>query len=154
MAKLPSILVKSAAPVVEADIIPVFQGGSSASSAAKGPYGALAKRFGAKGPSSEFMSLQFVRFGGIGKAAHVLFGGMGRQKDVTDERARFVGALAWQKLSSERVKSVALHADFFGETRLARAFVEGMLLASYRFDKHKSVPRAEDSALGKIFVYS
>ena len=58
------------------------------------------------------------------------------------------GGSVWQKLCSEKVRSAAIHVDSLFEARgihaelthlrIARAFAEGMVLAAYSFNKHRS----------------
>jgi leucyl aminopeptidase len=71
--------------------------------------------------------------------------GLGNKKTFTPEIARITGAVVYNKMSSEKVKSFGLDVDTLLKSinknqadEVLRAFLEGFYLASYSFDKYKS----------------
>lgn len=71
--------------------------------------------------------------------------GLGVKKSFVPEKARQSGAAAYSKLASERVAHLGIEVDSLLKSTtkaqaepLLRAFLEGMLLASYSFDKYKT----------------
>lgn len=86
-------------------------------------------------------TMQFGRFLGSGDR-NLLFVGLGLAKDFKAEWARQCGGLAWQKLSAEKAQEVAVPTEGFEDHALS--FAEGMMLACYKFMKHKSNGNASD----------
>ncbi len=108
-----------------------------------------------------------VRFAGVRGADHVLFVGAGSDKSGVNalgaaERLRRLGAQVAHKLSAEKSKSATVYLESFlgREAALAvaadlaaYAFLEGMGLASYRFDKYFSKPnKKKDGILSVTLV--
>lgn len=86
----------------------------------------------------------FIRASYIEKT-NLLIAGLGNKKDFTAEKARQTGAIIFNKLSSEKVKTFGIDVDALLKIAaksqaedLLLALVEGFLLASYTFEKHKS----------------
>lgn len=132
----------------DTDIIAVYQDGSKKAVAPKGPYGAVvAKLRKLDAFAGRCGSVLFLRFGGKGGASNALLVGFGLPGELTEEKARQAGGHAWQKLVAEKAKAVVVRADsIFGqkaldrdltETRIARAFAEGLIFGAYKFEKHK-----------------
>ncbi len=77
---------------------------------------------------------------------NLLFVGLGKPEEATGETYRVAGALLAKKLEAEKVKAAGIDLASFqwkglkdlDFRRLSATFVEGMLLASYRFDTYKS----------------
>jgi leucyl aminopeptidase len=136
------------------DVVAVYQDSAKKPVPPKGPYGpAVAKLRKSDTFAGRQGSVEFVRFGGKGGAADVLFVGLGTAEELTEEKVRSAGGHAWQKILAAKSKAVIVRADsLFGakgldrdltETRLARAFAEGLILGAYKFEKHKG--KASDS---------
>ena len=90
-------------------------------------------------------SCYFIRGSYIEKT-NLLVAGLGSKKQFTPEKARQTGAVVYNKLNAEKVKGLAIDVDVILSSvakpqanELLRAFLEGFYLASYTFDKHKSV---------------
>ena len=145
MWKLPTLESKSSSVSTETDVVVVFQDAAKKAIVGKGPYSAVAARI-RKGDSFEARcgSVQYVRFGGKRLAENVLFVGLGAEADLTEEKIRVAGANAWAKLQAEKSKTAVVHLDSALGNKMVRAFAEGMILATYQFNKHKSAPAAKD----------
>lgn len=159
--KLPTLEARAGAVTVDTDLVPVFQGAAGASGkkavkkGAKAEGGAYDDVIARIGEGDVFTgrhgSLQFVRFGGLNGAQNALFVGMGKIADLTEQKLRLAGGMAWGKLTAEKVRSVAIDLDSLTRglksdlpaKRAARVFAEGFLLGAYKFDKYKSKPKAE-----------
>ncbi len=89
-------------------------------------------------------SVQLVRFGGVGPSEHVLFSGFGEPGDLTEERVRSWGGAMVSRLSSERISSLRIDLDAFAgdSRRFLRAWLEGLLLGSYQFNRHRTLVSA------------
>lgn len=92
-------------------------------------------------------SASFIRGSYIEKI-NLMFVGLGNKKDSTFETARQSGAIAYGKVSAEKVKTLGIDVDSLlkaaGKDQTAGvlcAFLEGFYLASYSYDKHKSTPK-------------
>jgi leucyl aminopeptidase len=136
------------------DVVAVYQDSAKKPVPPKGPYGlAVAKLRKSDAFAARQGSTEFVRFGGKGGVADALFVGLGTAEELTEEKARSAGGHAWQKLLAVKCKAVVVRADaLFGakgldrdltETRLARAFAEGLILGAYKFEKHKGKVTSE-----------
>lgn len=89
----------------------------------------------------------FIRASYIDKN-NILVAGLGVKKESTPEIARQTGANVYNKVTAEKVKELVIDADALLKVagkQLASvtlgAFLEGFYLASYSFDKYKSVPK-------------
>ncbi|HEY2141666.1 MAG TPA: leucyl aminopeptidase [Solirubrobacteraceae bacterium] len=71
--------------------------------------------------------------------------GMGARETLTPERARVAAAVARDRVRELSARAVCLQAPA-GEPRVQTALVEGMVLADYRFDSHRSAPDASENA--------
>jgi leucyl aminopeptidase len=158
---LPILEVKPApAKGADTDIIAVYQDAAKKAIPPAGPYLATVGKFRkAEGFAARSGSIQAIPFAGKGGAKHVLFVGMGAAGELTEEKARTAGGHAFQKLLAEKSGSAVVRLDslFSGkgldrdltETRLARAFAEGLLLGAYKYDKHKSAPKSDPKSKDK-----
>ena len=89
----------------------------------------------------------FIRGSYIEKC-NLLVAGLGVKSDSTPEGARQSGAVVFNKVNAEKVKSLGIDVDALvkgtGKEHAAvtlAAFLEGFYLASYTFDKYKSVQK-------------
>lgn len=148
---------KSASVSVDCDILVVFQDGSKKPIAVKSPYKALVEKSRKTNTfTASAGSTLFIPYGGKGSAKNVLFVGLGLEADLTLEKARQAGAHAFSKLTSEKMKTVSFLIDVLGESKnndaavsRAHAFMEGLVLSSYKFDKYKKKdPKKEVSSFG------
>ena len=163
MSKPPSLTVQAAADT-DTDLVFVFQDSGKKAAPPKGAYGATVERFRKGGTfTGAVKSQQFLRFSGKAPAENALLAGLGIPAELTEEKARMSGGLAWLRLSAEKCKSIAIHVDSLadakgirsepGATRLIHAFVEGMILRAYTFTKHKSKSgKEEDAGPAKIAI--
>lgn len=71
-----------------------------------------------------------------------------QNEDLTAEKARVLGGDTLQKVESLHLKNIKIVSEFQNE--ITKAFVEGLLLASYRFDKYKK--KKETPELSSILV--
>jgi leucyl aminopeptidase len=159
MGKLPKLEARlstsasAAGAAADTDLVAVFQDGGKKALPAKGEYGPVIERF-RKGDAfaARHGAIQFVRFGGKGRAENVLLVGLGQPGELTEEKARAAGGSAWSRLVAEKARAVCVNADtLFGargirsdltHARLARAFAEGLILGAYRFEKYKGSAKA------------
>ncbi len=80
-----------------------------------------------------------------GRAARILLAGIGKQAEVTAERIRQAGAKAFRAVKSCSIQKIALDAGIFSELPEEKTggetasfyFLEGGLLARYRFRKYR-----------------
>lgn len=151
---LPIYKVKNAAGTVDAEILLVSQESNQKPSLPKGPYRGHIEKLRKKDAfSGAVKSVQFVRFGGRTGAESVLLVGLGPLKEWNDERFRVAGAVAYSKLSAERVARASLKLDTAAiQPSQVAAFCEGFALASYSFKKHRSKSDKEAKALELTFV--
>ena len=154
--KLPAVTVSRTVPAVDTEIVLVLQGENRKIIVpSKAKYADLLRKF-AKGDAFQARhgAVQFMRFSGKRGARNVAFLGMGKSADLTPEKARQAAAAAWAKLAAEKVSSAAVSMDgVLAHAAHARAFLEGMLLNAYSFNKYKKA--AEPSvALSKLVLVS
>ncbi|NDD92361.1 hypothetical protein EBZ37_09780, partial [bacterium] len=151
--KLPSVEARQAAPSVDTEVVPVFQGENrKISLPAKSKYSSLLEKF-SKGEafSARHGSLQMVRFAGVGSAQNVVFLGLGKSSELTAEKARLAAAMLWSKLSAEKVTSVSISMEAgLTQPALVRGFLEGLLLNAYSFNKYK---QGADQSVGLSKIY-
>jgi leucyl aminopeptidase len=152
---LPILEVKAApAKGADTDIVAVYQDAAKKAIPPKGPYLATVGKFRkSEGFGGRSGSVQSIPFAGKGGVKHALFVGMGPAGELTEEKARNAGGNAFQKLLAEKSTGAVVRLDslFNGrgldrdltETRLARAFAEGLLFGAYKYDKHKSAPQGD-----------
>jgi leucyl aminopeptidase len=157
MWKIPSLRSQPKLVAVEADLVLIAQDATRSKSDEEGLYGVLqAQLVRQKVVSGKLGQTAFVRNGGKRLAESVLFVGVGPASSLDTEKYRRAGAQAYSKLSTEKVSSARIRAeDFQGADPIAAAgaFAEGFLLASYRFDHHKS-SAPESQAFSLTFVVS
>src|SRR6185437_11079532 len=140
---LPKLEIRPVSRGADTDLLLVAQDGAKKPLAAKGSYAKVVSRF-RKGDafSAGSGSTQFVRFGGRRPVESVLLLGIGPARDLQAEKLRQAGGSAWQKLSAEKSKSVAVHVDALAgrddSTELLRALAEGLVLGCYGFKKYKT----------------
>jgi leucyl aminopeptidase len=80
-----------------------------------------------------------------GRAVRIVLAGLGKQSELTAERIREAGARAFRAVRSFRIENMALAARIFDELQhsgtwhetAAFYFLEGGLLARYRFRKYR-----------------
>ncbi|MCM0605036.1 MAG: leucyl aminopeptidase [Xanthomonadaceae bacterium] len=150
-----SFEVKSSSTASNTEIVAVYQDGSKKPVLPKSGFPKTLTKFVERLKKSGAFSAgnrstQFIRFGGSKGSENVLFVGMGIAKDSSAERARGAGGTACVKLLGEKADKVTIYADSFGENalELAAAFVEGIALRAYNFDKYLS--KREDLSLTKV----
>jgi leucyl aminopeptidase len=81
------------------------------------------------------------------RPSRALVVGLGDRDEFEPERARVAGAIAARTAGSFEATSIALAGpDSNDPSALATAAVEGVILASYRFDRFKSKPGDEDDS--------
>lgn len=144
----------AAAKSVQAEIVFIHSGSPKSSS-----YSALLKKLG---QSTRFAGKggqqAFVRFGGRGKAESILFAGLGKTADLTEEKLRSSGGSAWIKLSHEKCGSFAVQLDTVpvpaGSTteRAWTALAEGLVLGAYEFRRHRKIAGDPPKAARITFV--
>ena len=71
-------------------------------------------------------------------AARVITVGLGKQSELTPERARVAAAVSLARARDAGAKRVAWAVPDGTDDATARALTEGTLLAAYRFDRYKS----------------
>lgn len=154
MSKLPNIELKpTIRQSVDSEVVPVFQK-SKKIVPIKGPYASVINRFKKAGLfDAAYKKEEYIRFGGEGPALDVLFAGMGDPSKLSEERARVMGAGVYQRLSREKARSAVISIDPLlkvkglktgvDQVSLVKAFTEGMLLASYEFEKYKTLSKAK-----------
>lgn len=158
MYKRPVIECRSTSGKVDVDIIPLFQkpakGDKNVVIPPKGPYFNLVDKLKRSGAvTGEPKTTLFVRFSGKGQADSVLFSGIGPSGELVEERTRIAGAVVFTKLSSEKSRSATVSLEALGgDMKLAQAFTEGFLLASYRFDKHRSQKKDDHGPHKLVFT--
>jgi leucyl aminopeptidase len=149
---------------VDADVIVTFQDSARKPIVPRGAYAALTEKL-REGDSFAARpgTTQFIRFGGQAGAESVLVVGLGAIAELTEERARQAGGNAWAKLSAEKCRTVSIDAELFSDASqgarelkegpsagvLVRAFAEGLALAAYQFNRHKSQPKPEGAKTAK-----
>lgn len=141
---------------IETDLVFVFQESGSAGGAGKnkaippkGFYSSVIEQL-RQGTAfvAKHASMQFIRFGGKSAAENCLLLGMGTAAELTEEKVRMAGGVAWSKLLAEKTETLAIHLDTLAGTkdlnaeltpvRLARTFAEGLVLGAYQFNKYKT----------------
>ena len=90
--------------------------------------------------------LQFIRYWDQGTES-LLLAGMGESKSLTVEKVRQTAALAYSKASAEKQEQIWVVVDAQGLSveDWVRGVAEGLLLASYRYTKHKSKKSKSDA---------
>ncbi|MGE0614158.1 MAG: leucyl aminopeptidase [Bacteriovoracia bacterium] len=147
MARLPSLDIRTSAGASEAEVVLVFQDAGKKAVAPKGSYEEAVSRLRRSGPfAASVRQSLFIRMGGRKPAESVLFAGLGQASEVTEEKFRQAGAAVWARLNAEKCKSAFVRADAFTKGPYFKAFAEGLLLSSYRFDKHKSQKASADAS--------
>ena len=153
-AKLPVFEARTAASgQIDTDVVAVFQDSGKKGIPPRGSYAQVVERLRkSEAFAARHGSVQHVRFGGKGSAENVLFAGMGGAAELTEERARAAGGHVWTRLLVEKCRSAVIHAESIYDARglkaelapirLVRAFAEGLVLAAYQFNKHKSGARS------------
>ncbi|MBC7691882.1 MAG: leucyl aminopeptidase [Methylotenera sp.] len=172
MWKLPSLETRTAAAGLssppDTDLLVIYQDAGKKIIAPQGHYAPLVERF-KKGEafSARSGSIQYVRFGAVGKAENVMLVGFGQASELTEEKARLAGAHAWAKLSFEKARSVSIDVDSMlearglkaenapaGLVRVIRAFTEGLLMSAYKVDKKTQAPVLSKAGKGKVSTKS
>ncbi len=148
MWKLPVFETRTSSGPTDTDLVVSYQDGGKKAIPPRGAYSALVDRF-RKGEAfvARAGSTQFVRFGGQGKAENLLVVGFGPASELTEEKARQAGGSAWARLMAEKVENATVHLDSIvgthgyaaglSDLRVVRAFAEGLILASYQYEKPK-----------------
>lgn len=162
--KVPTLEARTSAQAADTDLVVVFQDTRKKALAPQGGYsGTVEKLTKAKAFDGSHGSMQFLRFGGRKPAENLLVVGLGSAAELTEEKARIAGAKAWSRLIAEKVSSLNVHVDpvvqtrgFSSQTdsiRIVRAFVEGMALSGYKWEKYKSkkaTPAKDEVTLDKV----
>ena len=154
---------KPTAPKADCDILFVFQDGSKKPIAVKSPYKAMVEKL-KKGSSftASVGATLFAPLSGKGASKNVLLVGLGIESELTLEKARVAGAMAFSKLSAEKQQLANLLVDVLFEAKnkdaaIARlqAFTEGLSLSNYKFDKYKKKDsKKPDSGFSKLTLVS
>jgi len=156
---LPLVEARPAAPAVDTDLVLVFQGESKKAQVPDGSkYAELLSKF-SEGDvfQARHGSMQVVRFAGQGSAKNVVFLGLGKAAELTEEKLRQAAAMLWSKLAAEKFESAAMAFDAsLSQVSHIRAILEGMLLSAYSFNKYKTGPEqsAKSTGLKKLFLIS
>lgn len=146
---VPKITVSHGLSNADTDLVLTFQDSTKKAISGNTSYAAELEKFKKNTSfSGAAKSLQFLRFAGRDGAENVLFAGMGLVSETNDEKARHLGGLAYQKLQAEKSKTISIQVDGFLKTpdlasesialQLLHAFLEGVILRAYSFDKYKS----------------
>ena len=157
--KLPVLEARSAAAGADTDVVAVFQEGKVAV-APRGTYAPLVDRLRKSDAFSGALgSVQYARFAGKGGES-CLLAGMGAAAELTEEKARVAGGNAWQRLKAEKSKAAVVQLDSLVEVKglkadlshlgIVRAFVEGLILGAYEFNKYKSKKTDDYSGPSKL----
>src|SRR5947209_8618425 len=119
MSKLPLLEARtSITGKFDSDLVAVFQDTGKKTIPPKGNYGSLVDRLRkAEAFVGKQGSAQFVRFGGKDPAENVLFVGLGQTGDLTEEKFRAAGGVAWARLKSEKIKTILVHVDSFFDAK-------------------------------------
>ncbi len=144
-AKALIIEARRALPSVDTEVVPVFQGENRKLMLPEGArYRDLLARFlKEESFSARHGSFQMMRFAGIAPSKNVLFVGMGKVADLTPEKARVVAGLLWSRLAAEKVETASLVVEgLLSQVPHGRAFLEGLALSSYAFNKYKNLAEA------------
>ena len=141
--KMPALDIQCSSTGKDTDLVFVFQDTHKKAVPQKGSYSESITRLNKGGAfNAGFKSLSFLRFAGQGGPENALLIGAGQADELTEERMRILGGLTYQKLVAEKVKSAALLSDTLKSSKLLNAllyaFLEGITLRAYRFQKHKS----------------
>lgn len=135
----------------DTEIVVVFQDEGKKVSPPKGRYKELVERLR---KSSSFKgatgSVEFLRFNGVG-VENVMFVGAGKLEDAKPETFRRAGAAAWAMIRDGRAGEATLISESIlsakgGGFGWLRAFLEGMALAAYRFDRHQTQVEADSNS--------
>jgi leucyl aminopeptidase len=102
----------------------------------------------------------FIRASYIEKR-NILVAGLGNKKAFSPEKARHTGAVVHGKVHAEKVKNFGIDIDSLLKAtnkkqaeEILAAFLEGFYLASYTFDKYKSVQPKHGSKLESVSFVS
>lgn len=163
MIQLPRYEAKFAAQKSDIDVVFVVQDAGKKPVPPKGSYSSLVEKLR---KSNSFMGkigqVAVITFGGKGSANHVALVGLGPVAELTAEKARQAGGYALSKLAAEKMMSAQIQLDSMMEIKgtsepekLVHAFIEGLALSSYKFDKYKKDSKpAETVGPAKIFFFS
>lgn len=155
MWKIPTLRIQPKLVAVEADLVLVALGAARSQAGEQGLYGALqAQLTEQKVMTGKLGQTAWVRNGGKRSAESVLMVGVGPAASLDLEAYRRAGAQAFSKLAAEKVSSARIRFEEFQSAdavAAAGAFSEGFLLASYRFDRHKTSAQ-EAKATNLTFV--
>ena len=145
--KLPAVSVSRTVPAVDTEIVPVFQGENRKIIVpSKAKYAEVLRKF-AKDDAFQARhgSVQFVRFAGKRGARNVAFVGLGKEADLNPEKLRQAAAAVWARLAAEKVPSAAVGIEgSLAHPTHSRAFLEGLLLNAYSFNKYKKAGEAAE----------
>jgi leucyl aminopeptidase len=152
---LPTFEVRSAqAGTVDTDVVAVFQDKGQKSISPKGEYASSVEKLRkSESFSGKAGQVLFLRLAGREAENGLLFG-LGQPGELTEERLRAAGGAVWSRLVGEKARSVSIHLDSFfsapglkaelSHPRIARAFAEGMALASYQIAKIKASSKKDE----------
>ena len=156
---------KSAAKAVKCDVlaVPVFEGltlGPGAK-AAQDALGTTVKELTEHVPVAGKPSKQFTGELGdailvqtLGKlpAKQVLFVGMGPEKEATAGTVRRAGAIAARRLGGGKTVATTIPQVAGDAASAVRAFVEGFLLASYRYLRYRSEQNSRPNRVESVVL--
>lgn len=156
--QLPDLQARTSTQKADTDVIAVLQDAGGKATPPKGPYGKLVTRLRTgEAFTAKACTVQHVRFGGKGGSQNVLLVGFGKSGELTEEKARSAGGNAYLKLRAEKASSVQVDVDSIiaasgiksgpespSPIRYVRAFLEGMMLPAYRFNKYQTTTKKDD----------
>lgn len=100
-------------------------------------------------------SFQYLPITAVDEYPQLALVGLGKAGDLSAEKLRILGANFWKRMVAEKATAIDLDLDSLknvsgmgGGLNLQSAltaFLEGFTLASYKFDKYKSKPKAKDT---------
>lgn len=140
---LPSLLVTQRRESVDTEVVFCTQNSGGKLEVPKGsPFESELEKF-KKGRAftGAAKSLQYLRFGGKESAENAVLLGLGKAPFLR-ETARVCGAHLWGKLRAEKAASALIRVDSLSKKvrnweEVLEAFLEGVLLATYKFEKYK-----------------
>ena len=141
--------VKSSPSAVDVDVVFAAQDSGKKLVSPKGDFGSVvdkirrAERF-----TGKLATTTFVPFVGKNEASSLIVVGLGPVADLAEvkflEKMRQAGAHTFNRLHAEKLKTVQIHAATLHDVKglgnpkaVLTAFLEGLYLSMYKFDKYK-----------------
>ncbi len=88
------------------------------------------------------------------KPKHVIFIGLGKEKELTAEKLRRASAVTSRSARAHKAKTIAtnLQSRLADRTETSAAAIEGTLLGLYRFTKHKTVGKEKEHSVESLIL--